>query len=53
MRKENRFEVVLEEKGTKIIRDKETKIQYLFHKDGYGGGMTVLLDKDGKPAVSE
>ncbi|MGL6197551.1 MAG: DUF6440 family protein [Lachnospiraceae bacterium] len=53
MGKDRRFEVILEEKGIKIISDKETKIQYLFHKDGYGGGMTVLLDKDGKPAVSE
>lgn len=53
MAKDRRFEVILEEKGINIILDKETKIQYLFYKDGYAGGMTALLDKDGKPAVSE
>jgi hypothetical protein len=32
--------------------DKETGVNYIFRQSGYAGGMTVLLDKDGKPAVS-
>lgn len=59
MEKEKRFEIILEENhsigvdGIKIIRDKETGIQYLFNRNGNAGGMTVLLDKDGKPIVSK
>lgn len=37
---------------TEIWRDGETGVLYLFHKDGYAGGMTPLLDKDGKPVVN-
>jgi hypothetical protein len=32
--------------------DSETGINYLFHQSGYAGGMTVLLDKEGKPVVT-
>ena len=59
MKKELRFEIVFDESssfgtaGMKILRDKETGVQYLFFQNGYAGGMTVLLDKDGKPAISE
>nr|WP_286134005.1 DUF6440 family protein [Bacillus sp. AFS053548] len=28
-------------------------MQYLFSWDGYAGGLTPLLDKDGKPVVKE
>jgi len=38
--------------GTKIIVDQETGVNYLFHKAGYAGGLTPLLDKDGKPIVT-
>lgn len=38
--------------GQKIIVDTETGINYLFMKDGYAGGLTPLLDKDGKPIVT-
>jgi hypothetical protein len=37
---------------TEIWIDRVTGVNYLFHKDGYGGGLTVLLDKDGKPVVT-
>lgn len=37
---------------TRILVDKETGVNYLFHQSGYGGGMTVLLDKDGKPVIT-
>ena len=32
--------------------DKETGVNYVFHASGYAGGMTPLLDRDGKPVVS-
>ena len=32
--------------------DTLTGVQYLFHQAGYSGGMTPLLDKDGKVVVS-
>ena len=50
---EDRFEKIYTQKmGTvEIILDKETGIQYLICVNGYGGGITPLLDKDGKPAV--
>ena len=32
--------------------DRETGVNYLFHMDGYGGGLTPLLDREGKPVVS-
>lgn len=38
--------------ATEIWVDKETGVNYVFHAAGYAGGMTVLLDKDGKPVVS-
>lgn len=32
--------------------DQETGVNYLYHSSGYAGGMTVLLDKEGKPVVT-
>ena len=32
--------------------DTETGVNYLFSANGYAGGLTVLLDKDGKPVVT-
>lgn len=37
---------------TEIWVDKETGVNYLFHACGTAGGMTPLLDRDGKPVVS-
>ena len=37
---------------TEIWVDKETGVNYIFHASGYAGGMTPLLDRDGKPVVS-
>ncbi len=37
---------------TKVLVDTETGINYLFSRDLSGGGMTVLLDKDGKPVIT-
>lgn len=51
----NRFEqVYVQGKLTsmEIWVDKETGVNYLFRQSGYAGGLTVLLDKDGKPVIT-
>ena len=35
-----------------IWMDRETGVNFVFHASGYAGGMTPLLDRDGKPVVS-
>lgn len=35
-----------------IFVDRETGVNYIFTKDGYGAGLTPLLDKDGKVVVT-
>ena len=55
MAKKERFEKIYSQGTldvTEIWVDKETGVNYLFRKEGYGGGLTPLLDKDGKPVVS-
>lgn len=52
---DDRFEVIYEQgKLTvyKIIRDKETGVNYFYHAAGYGMAVTPLLDKDGKVVVT-
>ena len=52
----NRFEKVYEQNSLRgnneIWVDKETGVNYLYHSAGYGGGLTPLLDRDGKPIVT-
>ncbi|MBC1483754.1 hypothetical protein HCJ52_10750 [Listeria sp. FSL L7-1485] len=36
-----------------ILVDQETGVQYLFRLSGYAGGITPLLDKDGKPCIAD
>ena len=55
MAKTDRFEKVYTQGAlttTEIWMDKETGVNYLFHTSGYSGGMTPLLDRDGKPVIS-
>ena len=54
MAKDKRFErVYTQSMGTmEIWVDKETGVNYLYRQSGYAGGLTVLLDKDGKPVVT-
>ena len=37
---------------TKILVDKVTGVNYLFHQNGYAGGLTPLLKSDGTPVVT-
>lgn len=32
--------------------DKVTGVNYVYHAYGYGAGLTVLVDRDGKPVVT-
>ena len=54
-KKEKRFEITYQQ-GTldiiEILVDKETGVNYLFRANGYAGGMTPLLDREGKPVVT-
>ena len=58
MEKEERFEVVftdgsqMKDSGVrKILVDKETGVNYLVWKSGYAGGITPLLDSEGKVVI--
>ena len=56
MAKKRRFVISNKEgalEGTMIFTDSETGVQYLFASSGYAGGLTVLVDKDGKPLVDK
>ena len=54
MSKDKRFEKTYSQSmgSVEIWVDKETGVNYLFRASGYAGGLTVLLDKDGKPVVT-
>lgn len=56
MAKNDRFEKVYSQgiltSTTEIWVDKETGVNYIFHASGYPGGMTVLLDREGKPVIT-
>lgn len=56
MAKQRRFIVSNKEgsmEGAKVITDSETGVQYLFAFEGYAGGLTLLVDKDGKPLLNK
>jgi len=36
-----------------VIVDRETGVNYLWIKSGYAGGITPLLDAEGKPVVTK
>lgn len=51
----NRFKTIYKQGNLttySIIVDTETGVNYMFCGQGYAGGLTVLLDKDGKPVIS-
>ncbi len=37
----------------KILVDTETGVHYLYTNNGYAGGLTVLLDEQGKPVIDK
>ena len=44
---------VVKEISKTIITDTKTGVQYLYAIWGSGAGLTVLVDRDGKPLVDE
>ena len=55
MGKSDRFEKLYSQGTMNVMEiwvDRETGVNYVFHASGYAGGMTPLLDRDGKPVVS-
>lgn len=60
MKNENRF-IVKHIEGNQfrdsgliqLLVDKETGVNYLWVKSGYAGGLTPLLDADGKPVITK
>lgn len=59
-KREKRFQILLNESpaggigmATTILLDTQTGVQYLQVVSGYGGGLTPLLDADGKPMTWE
>ena len=56
MAKEKRFEKIYEQDGfiasPQIWVDKETGVNYLYISNGYGGGLTPLLNRDGTPVIT-
>ncbi|MBD5094830.1 MAG: hypothetical protein HDT26_11230 [Subdoligranulum sp.] len=54
---QKRFEILYKQGSgfgvyVRVLRDTKTGVQYLLAGEGYGAGLTPLLDKDGKPIVS-
>ena len=55
---EDRFIVVKSEGNgltsahRQVYVDRETGVNYLFIHDGYAGGLTVLVDAEGKPLIT-
>lgn len=50
-----RFKKILTEgivTTSEIWVDTQTGVNYFFHQSGYAGGLTPLLDADGKPVVT-
>lgn len=55
MAKSERFKKVYTQGKVNIMEvwvDNETGVNYVFHASGYSGGMTPLLDREGKPVIS-
>lgn len=57
MKNKNRFEVVHKESNgifleESVLIDKETGVNYLYVQSVFAGGLTPLLDADGKPVIT-
>ena len=56
MNRDDRFERIYTQstfaRQTKIWVDRATGVNYLFHASGSAGGLTVLLDREGKPVIT-
>ena len=55
-KKTNRFIITEKQSGfilsPYVLVDRKTGVNYLYINSGYSGGLTVMLDADGKPIVT-
>lgn len=47
----DRFIVVYSDFCNTIYADKETNVLYFWHFGGYSGGLSVMVDENGKPLL--
>ena len=50
-----RFERIYKQGIASVIEiwvDRETGVNYIFRQSGYAGGITPLLDREGKPVIT-
>ena len=55
MPKQERFKRVYKQGKRSVLEiwvDRETGVNYLWREDGYSGGLTVLVDAQGRPVVT-
>ena len=54
-KKDSRFIKILEESSfissSEVLVDTQTGVQYLYHAVGNSGGLTLLVDAEGKPLL--
>lgn len=48
---EDKFIIICLKGENKIYVHKDTKVMYLFVKRGYGAGLCVMVDENGKPLL--
>lgn len=48
-----RFRKVYSAFSNAIYVDSETNVMYFWHYGGYSGGLTVMVDENGKPLIWE
>jgi len=48
-----RFQRYKADVWTYVYTDKVTGVCYLWHASGYGGGLAVMVDANGKPLIYE
>ena len=51
----DRFERVYQQGVLDVMEiwvDQETGVNYLYHSEGYSGGLSPLLDREGKPVIT-
>ncbi len=55
-KKEERFVKIYSQGGFttahQIWVDRQTGVNYLYTQSGYAGGLTALLDREGKPVIT-
>ena len=58
-KKDNRFMFIKSEESglglgasAQVLVDKRTGVNYLYVSSGYGGGLSPLVDREGRPVVT-